>query len=48
MEIPFDPAIRADGELTYSALQPATRLAIRRVARHVIECFNNAPFNESE
>lgn len=48
VEIPFDPAIRADGELTYSALQPATRLAIRRVARHVIECFNNAPFNESE
>ena len=50
VELPFDPAIRADGELSYSSLQPSTRLALRTVARHVIERFNNAPSfkNESE
>lgn len=50
VEMPFDPAIRADGELSYGALQPATRLAMRSIARHVVESFNNAPSfkNESE
>ena len=45
VEVPYDPAIRADGELTYSALQPQTRHTIRRVARHVVEAFNDAPMN---
>lgn len=45
VELPFDPAIRADGELSYSSLQPATRHAMRSIARHVIECFNAAPAN---
>lgn len=43
VELPYDPAIRADGELTYSSLQPSTRYAMRTIARHVIECFNAAP-----
>lgn len=42
VELPFDPAIRADGELSYDALQPATRLAMREIAKHVIEAFNDA------
>lgn len=49
VEIPFDPAIRADGELSYGSLQPETRLAVRRIARHVVECFNTSPStSESE
>lgn len=43
VELPYDPAIRADGELSYSSLQPSTRYAMRTIARHVIECFNAAP-----
>lgn len=45
VELPYDPAIRADGELSYGSLQPATRLALRRIARHVIESFNSATTN---
>lgn len=48
VELPFDPAIRADGELSYSSLQPATRHAMRSIARHVIECFNAAPANKPD
>lgn len=52
IEVPFDQAIRADGELAYSSLQPSTRLAMRAIARHVIDCFNTASatktHNESE
>ena len=43
IEVPHDPAIRRDGELTYSDLLPVTRHTIRRLARHVVEALNDAP-----
>ena len=46
VEVPYDPAIRRDGELSYSDLQPMTRHTIRRVARHVVEAFNDAPMTK--
>lgn len=43
VEIPFDPAIRRDGELVYGDLATRTRNTVRLIARHVVEAFNAAP-----
>lgn len=43
VEIPFDQAIRRDGELVYGDLMPNTRNVFRNIARHVVEALNAAP-----
>lgn len=48
VNIPFDPAIRAEGELSYGSLQPGTRQAVRTIARMVVEAFNAAPITKTE
>ena len=43
IEVPFDPAIRRDGEITYADLSPASRLAWRRIGRCVVDALQDAP-----
>ena len=43
VEVPFDPAIRRDGEITLANLSPASRRAWRVVARHLVDALQHAP-----
>lgn len=43
VEVPFDPAIRRDGEITLAALSPASQRAWREVARHLVDALQHAP-----
>lgn len=43
VEVPFDPAIRRDGEITLANLSPASQRSWRAVARHLVDALQHAP-----
>ncbi len=43
VEVPFEPAIRRDGEITLTNLSPASLRAWRSVARHLVDALQHAP-----
>ena len=43
VEVPFDPAIRRDGEITLANLSQTSMRAWRSVARHLVDALQHAP-----